>query len=81
MEKEEIKVGDYVEPIHENFKDLVDNDFNYEKLYGFVIAKNDNLITVRSISDDSFESIWDERRFRKAEVPEIFNDEKVSLTK
>lgn len=71
--EEKIMVGDYVEPITEEFYDINLNELSitHEDLYGFVIDKNENLITIQGIGND-VETTWDEKRFRISEVPELF---------
>lgn len=73
--KEKIEVNDYVEPISDMFNDtdLKEYDATDEDLCGFVIEKQGNLITVQGISRN-IETTWDEKRFVKAEVPEIFKE-------
>ena len=73
--KEKIEVNDYVEPISDMFNDidLKEYDATDEDLCGFVIEKQGNLITVQGISRN-IETTWDEKRFVKAEVPEVFKE-------
>lgn len=70
-----IEVNDYVEPIYDMFNDadLKEYDATFEDLCGFVTEKQGNLITVQGISRN-IETTWNEKRFIKAEVPEIFKE-------
>ncbi len=72
-----IEVGDYVEPASEKFVNFEDHDdFVFEDLFGFVTEKSKNMITIQSIGRD-IESIWEEKYFVKAEVPEFFKKNKI----
>ena len=73
--KEKIEVGDFVAPIIEKFDDdlLEELDVSSEDLYGFVTEKNENIITVSGIARN-VETIWNEDKFIKSDIPEIFNE-------
>ncbi len=67
LDSKEIQVGDYVEPISDFLPSLAE-DKCYEDLFGFVIEKENNIITVEGIGRGIITKS-DINNFNLAEVP------------
>lgn len=71
MKNDEINVGDYVEPITDLLSESVE-DKSFEDLFGIVIDKKDDIITIEGIGR-SVVTRGKIENFRKAEIPEIIS--------